>query len=123
MGRFPTICVGFRPVGGLFGGLSRWRKVLVDSQVFWRPVQASVSIAKVWPRLCGCREVGRTTSFSSSPTPSGRCWTMRFSTWTRPTAPKGKPPSAISAMCRGKASTWGYVGGSVSRSEKPQTLA
>ena len=39
--------------------------------------------------------------------PIGRSWTIRFSTWTSPTAPKGKLPSAITAICSGNASTCG----------------
>ena len=89
-------------------GLSPRRSiVLTASQAFWRPLHASVTRPKVRPRGCGCSSVGRTTIFSSSPRPIGRCWTIRFSTWTRPTAPKGKRPSAITAMCSGKASTCG----------------
>src|SRR5881394_25060 len=96
----------FGPSAGCWG-LARRSIVLVDSQASSSSAHASVSRLKVWPRLCGSSGVGRTTSFSSSPRPIGRCWTIPFSTWTRPTAPKGKLPSAITAMCKGKASTCG----------------
>ncbi len=77
--------------------------MLTSSQAFWRPTQASVTRLKVRPLGCGSSPVGRTVSRSSSSIPIRRCWVIVFSMWTRPTAPNGKLPSAMTAICSGKA--------------------
>ena len=81
--------------------------VLVDSQTIRLPALTLVCRLKVRPLGWGSSLVGLTLIVSSSSRPMRRCWTIWFSTWTRPTAPKGKLPSAITAMCSGKASTCG----------------
>ena len=81
--------------------------MLTLSQTTSPPTRTSVSSEKVLPLGCGCSLVGRTRIVSSSSIPIGRFWAIEFSTWTRPTAPNGKRPSLITAMCSGKASMCG----------------
>ena len=96
---------GASPVAACRGAASCWSLSQTSSLAGARLGDAGV---KVRPLGCGSSGVGADrAASSSSPMPIGRCWTIRFSRWTRPTAPNGKPPSAITAMCSGKASTCG----------------
>ncbi len=101
----------------------RMRYSLRPSQTGSAPTRTCSTTSKATPLRCGRRSAAWTVRVRSSSTPTGRCSVISLATCTMPIAANGKSRRVSRSICRPKVSTCNQVGGTVSRSVKPQTRA